>query len=134
MYLYVFFRFDAFMIFHFLNIAKKIMLKTLSIEIPKIPILSITILKYMYRFWRKMSRNMTFTNVIQFLLKKFPRYEKGTSLSTILLIILRKFENLISKNNFQRSNSSKCVSNMSQMIQIIILDGLHNHLDPCKGL
>ena len=44
------------------------------------------------------------------------------------------FENLISKNNIQRSNSSECVSNMSQMIQIIILDGSHSHLDPYKGL
>ena len=44
------------------------------------------------------------------------------------------FENLVSKNNFQRSNSSECVSNISQMIQIIILDASHSHLDPYKGL
>ena len=44
------------------------------------------------------------------------------------------FENVISKNNFQLSNSSGYVSNMSHMIQIIILDGSYSHLDPYKGL
>ena len=44
------------------------------------------------------------------------------------------FENLIWKNNFQRSNSSEYVSNMYHMIQIIILDGSYSHLDLYKGL
>ena len=44
------------------------------------------------------------------------------------------FKNIIWKNNFQRSNSSEYVSNMSHMIQIIILDGSYSHLDRYKGL
>ena len=44
------------------------------------------------------------------------------------------FENIISKNTFQWSNGSEYVSNMSHMIQIIILDGSYSHLDRYKQL
>ena len=37
------------------------------------------------------------------------------------------FENLISKNNFQRFDGLEYVSNMSKMIKIIILYGLYSH-------
>ena len=44
------------------------------------------------------------------------------------------FENLIWKNNFQRSNSSEYVSNMSHMIKIIILYGLCTHSEAYGNL
>ena len=44
------------------------------------------------------------------------------------------FKNLISKNNFERSDGFEYVSNLSHMIKIIILDGSYSHLDPYKGL
>ena len=41
------------------------------------------------------------------------------------------FENSISKNNFQRFDGLEYVSNMSQMIKIIILYGLYSHSEAC---
>ena len=44
------------------------------------------------------------------------------------------FNNSVPKNNFQRLNGLEYVSNMSQMIKIIILDGLHSHSEAYESL
>ena len=44
------------------------------------------------------------------------------------------FENLISKNNFQRSDGFEYVSNLSHMIKMIILDGSYSHSDAYKSI
>ena len=44
------------------------------------------------------------------------------------------FENPMSKNNFQRIHGFECVSNMSQMIKIIILYGFYSHSEAYGSL
>ena len=53
---------------------------------------------------------------------------------TELLPFEGRCENPMSKNNFQRIHGFEYVSNMSQMIKIIIPYGLHSHLEAYGSL